>query len=339
MKDMKQAFLKLVTAALILSPLPGFCTDPVKSLNAPILFVEEPLKDMGTLVEGNLIRHTFLLTNKGGSPLIIDRVETDCSCTKVNHDPLIQPNRNSYLRVALDTSGRAGTWTRTLRLFSNDPRSPETQLSIKAHILKAVTVKPDRIFFNGTVGNVLDQTVTIKAPDEKPFALKLKESRLSEQVGFYIEPKKNHYLVHIRNRAEKAQTGRGRIFLSTDIPHHPLITIPVFSRIQDSVRIFPSTIDFGKVKKSSEPGSGRIVTRSVNLKYTGSSVPEIKSMGMDQKNFEIKADSLQTLGIIRIEISADINAFEPGKHMPRLEMELNSPTPRTISIPVLLEVI
>ena len=73
----------------------------------PVLSVREPAKDVGTMVEGTIIRHTFLLHNNGSLPLVIDRVDPGCSCTRVVHDPVVRPRRNSYLRVQIDTTGQS----------------------------------------------------------------------------------------------------------------------------------------------------------------------------------------------------------------------------------------
>ncbi len=276
-----------------------------------------------------------MLQNKGDAPLLIDRVETECSCTRVHHDDIIKPGNNAYFRVTLNTAGQTGAWTKTIRVFSNDPMQPEVRLSIKANVLKAVSVTPDRVFFNGTVGTALDQVVTITSPDGSPFSLALKQSQLPDQVGFYIEPKANQYRVHIRNKAQHAETARGRIFLTTDIPHRPLITLPVLSRIQDVFTLFPSTIDFGHIKKSSHPNaSHRNITRSINLKYKRNHLPEIVSIKIDPKKFQTQITPIKDMGILRIDVIADIDQFGQGTYKTQLELEINTEGTRTYSIPV-----
>lgn len=335
MKKTKTFFVLLPIFFLV---LPGALGETSGS-NVPLLFIENPAIDAGTLVEGAVVRHTFLLQNRGGAPLVIDRTHTDCSCTQVHHDAVVHPDRNSYLRVVLDTAGQAGEWTKIIRIFSNDPLSPETRVSLTAHVLKAVKVEPDRVFFNGVTGNALDQTVTVKAPDERPFSLTLKQSRLSDQVGFYIESRENYYLIHIRNRAETAGISRGRIFFATDIPHRPLITIPVFSRIQEPLAIFPSEIDFGRVKKPAQPdASPRILTRSVNLKSADKNLPEIKTVRTGDTRFRTCSLRLKDLGILRIEVFADLNKMDKGKYVFYLEVEVNSPEKKTVRVPVGMEV-
>ncbi|MCD4719827.1 MAG: DUF1573 domain-containing protein [Desulfobacula sp.] len=307
---------------------------------SPLLVIEEPNINAGTVVEGFLIRHTFLLQNRGDAPLHITKVTTDCGCTKVKYDKIVEPDRNSYLRVAFNTAGEAGSQVKTIRIFSNDPLQPEIILDITAKVLKAVKVQPDRIFFNGLAGRELKQTVTICAPDNKPFSLKFKKSQLSDQVGFSIEKKKNNsWLVHIKNKAQKAETSRGRIFLTTDIKYRPLITIPVYSRIHDSLMVIPLKIDFGKLKKilymaTKTPNP----VRSVNLKSSNKKAPKITSIDIDPKRFAAKIIYLKDMGITRIEISADVKNFEKGPCQAMLELSLDSPGQRTISVPVHLDI-
>jgi hypothetical protein len=300
----------------------------------PVLFVREPAKDVGTIVEGTTIRHTFLLQNEGNTPLVIHRVDPGCSCTRVVHDSLVKSNRNSFLRVRIDTTGQTGTWTKTIKVFSNDPLSPETRLTITARVQKSISLVPDRVFFNGTVGKSLEQVVTIKAPDSRPFSLTLDQSRLADQLGFYIEHRENSYLLHIRHKAELPESGRGRIVLSTDIPHRPRLTIPVFSRIRKpGLAAFPNSIDFGCVV----PSSSRYPVRSLNLRYFKGTPPVIRSTRVEPDMFEIKSVPIKALGILRLEIQPRITRFKPGKYETRLQLIMDVPENEKIDIPVRME--
>jgi hypothetical protein len=300
----------------------------------PILFVREPAKDVGTIVEGTIIRHTFLLQNKGNTPLVIHRVDPGCSCTRVVHDLEVMPNRNSFLRVRIDTAGQTGTWTKTIKVFSNDPLLPETRLTITARVLKSISLVPDRVFFNGTVGKSLEQVVTIKAPDSRPFSLTLDQSRLPDQVGFYIEHRENSYLLHIRHKAELPESGRGRIVLSTDIAHRPQLTIPVFSRIRKpGLTAFPDSVDFGCVV----PSASRYPVRSLNLRYFKGTPPVIRSKRVEPDMFEIKSVPIKALGILRLEIQPRITRFKPGIYETRLQLIMEVPENEKIDIPVRME--
>jgi hypothetical protein len=300
----------------------------------PVLFVREPAKDVGTMVEGTIIRHTFLLQNKGNTPLVIHRVDPGCSCTRVVHDPQVKPNRNSFFRVRIDTAGQTGTWTKNIKVFSNDPLSPEIRLTITARVQKSISMVPDRVFFNGTAGPSLDQVVTIKAPDSRPFELTLYQSRLSDQVGFYIEHLENKYLLHIRHKAEAPESDRGRIVLSTDIPHRPRLTIPVFSRIRrPGLTAFPDSIDFGRMV----PSVSRYPVRSINLKYFNGTPPLIRSKRMEPDMFEIKSVPIKALGILRLEIQPRITRFKPGIYETRLQLIMDVPENEKIDIPVRME--
>ncbi len=334
---MKYPLTIFLFCCLILFPYPLMGDQQIPPLShAPSLFVEQTDIDVGTLVEGKSIRHTFLLKNKGNAPLIIDRVKTDCACTKVAHDPVIQPGRNSYLRVMMNTSGQTGPWTRSIRILSNDPRSPETILTITANVLEAVRVTPNRVFFNGVTGHPLDQVVTITGPGSKPFTLTLKQRQLSDQTGVYIESLKDHYFVHIRHKAETPETSRGRILLSTDIPQRTLISIPVFSRIQasDQCQVFPNEIRFGKIKKKT---LRKTITRALNLRHP-TRLPEIESLHIDNKRFSTQIMALERLNTLRIEISANLEQFDMGLYRSELELTLKGLEKKKFVIPLQLEI-
>lgn len=318
----------------------GHC--PAGQGKFPQAMVKAPHTQAGTVVEGTDIRHTFLLQNRGNAPLIISRAETDCSCTQILHDDVVLPGRNSYLRSVFRTWGRTGDQVKTIRLFTNDPEQPELLLTMQAEVMPAVVVKPNRVFFNGVPGQEMNQSVVIRAPEGHPLELSFKQRQLSDQTGVALKKndKENTYTVLFRHKGESVETFRGRVLLSTNLPYQPVIRIPVFVRLLPDISVFPSCIDFGRMKlaryQGKEKSNGPVKTLNIKFNDTVSSV---QSLSLAERNDRFKTDitDIESIRSIRIKITALPEKFGKGTYASRLDIGLGSPANKTLSVPVRLE--
>ena len=88
---------------------------------ASITVVGDAIYDFGDIKEADgAASHTFTLLNNGELPLVISRVVTSCGCTQPEwtKEP-IAPGKTGEVRVAYDTAGRPGPFTRTISVYSN----------------------------------------------------------------------------------------------------------------------------------------------------------------------------------------------------------------------------
>ncbi len=106
------------------------------SVSSSKLLFEEDFHDFGTVPQGPQIEYSFKFTNKGKSPLIIDRVQPSCGCTGATTD-----GKNEYakgesgeIKVTFNTQGREGHQEKQVIIFSNDPDSPQKNIKFVCNI-------------------------------------------------------------------------------------------------------------------------------------------------------------------------------------------------------------
>lgn len=91
--------------------------------------------DFGTVAEGPAAEHEFVFTNKGKEPLLINNVHASCGCTTPSwtKEP-IMPGKTGSIKASYNTSGRPGSFTKTITVLSN---SGSKVLTIKGTVEKA----------------------------------------------------------------------------------------------------------------------------------------------------------------------------------------------------------
>ena len=96
------------------------CSLAAMSQKAVISF-EVKTHDFGKVnEEDGKITHVFDFTNKGVTPLVVNKVQASCGCTTPTwtKEP-IEPGKKGTITVTYNPSGRPGTFTKTITVYSN----------------------------------------------------------------------------------------------------------------------------------------------------------------------------------------------------------------------------
>ncbi len=103
---------------------------------APKIEATEPVVDLGTLIEGQMADHEFVVKNVGNSVLKIDKVRASCGCTAVEPTKNdLNPGEQTNIKIKFNSSGRLGMQQKFVYIFSNDPQTPELRLSFTATVI------------------------------------------------------------------------------------------------------------------------------------------------------------------------------------------------------------
>lgn len=98
---------------------------PPANFSPPILHFAAPDYDWGSALQGELIRHDFVVENKGGAPLTITQVKASCGCTTfAKPEKPIEPGQTGTITLEIDTKKFSGTIRKTADISSNASPTP-----------------------------------------------------------------------------------------------------------------------------------------------------------------------------------------------------------------------
>ena len=82
--------------------------------------VDEAVHNFGQLKAGEIVLHTFVLTNTGDNDFVIESLETDCGCvtTHFNKQP-VKPGETTLVEVEFNTAGLVGREYKTIEVVGN----------------------------------------------------------------------------------------------------------------------------------------------------------------------------------------------------------------------------
>jgi hypothetical protein len=265
-------------------------TDTAK---APRLTLVEPLKDFGTVPKGTKIDWAFEIKNTGTADLEIISAKPTCGCTVADFDKVIKPGEKGKVSAHVDTTGFAGPISKAVTLETNDPNTPNAQVTISAIVKPYVEAYPaGYVRFNMLQGDSEKQSITLYSEEEEPFEIVKIES---PQEWIKVEPKKlegtdvvpevgrkgqAQYRVDITVGGDDARIGplAEKIHVVTNSKHQPEYWLSVAGVVRPPYRVEPTGINFGEVAPNDSAATRTISIRSNNLKAPAAfSVTKVES--------------------------------------------------------------
>jgi hypothetical protein len=154
---------------------------------APRLKIENPRYEYGLIWDFADQPGQMTVTNVGDETLIINDVNAGCSCTKATMDDnSLAPGESGTLNF-LFSPNSAGDQTKKIKLVSNDPRSPVTEVQFSAQVRRFVLVQPDFVRV-GDVRRGVPHTVTATLTPSDP-DYTIESMKFIGQSAAYLSPK------------------------------------------------------------------------------------------------------------------------------------------------------
>lgn len=86
--------------------------------------------------QGDVVSHSFVLSNNGGDLLSILDVKASCGCTAANPDKnSLKPGETTNIVVSFNSKGRKGVQTKTVTVKTNDKENPTLTFTIKCNVI------------------------------------------------------------------------------------------------------------------------------------------------------------------------------------------------------------
>lgn len=105
----------------------------------PVMQFNTVEHDFGVIKEGDIVEHTYTITNSGEAPLIIQSAQPSCGCTvpDFTKDP-IPVGGTGYVRAKFDSNGKQNVQNKTITVTANTfPK--QTVLRFKAMVTPKAT--------------------------------------------------------------------------------------------------------------------------------------------------------------------------------------------------------
>jgi hypothetical protein len=168
---------------------------------------------------------TFKYENKGTTPINIKAVRTSCGCTTAalkKND--VAPGEKGEIIATLKTGDRTGQQIKTVTVETDDPKSQQTILTLKANISQLLELQPAFVFWQAnedpkpkTIVAKVGKGVTVKSLEVKSsipeFTTKVESGSTAGEFKIIVQPKETgHQLNANLTITPDKGAGEGKVF-------------------------------------------------------------------------------------------------------------------------------
>jgi hypothetical protein len=246
---------------------------PAAGAAKPKAVAVEPIADLGTVAKGNSVNHDFIVKNDGTAPLEITQVQPACGCTVVSFDKSIAPGKTGIVHTVIDTSTFNGPIAKSVTVYTNDPDTPQIQLTIKAKVEPYIYVKPGYARYIVVQGEPQDGDIAqiLWSSDGTPFDVLSVDSPLPSLKLSFREATEKERVPDIKGKqwrvemllSNNAPVGplANYVTVHTNHPLQKLVQIPISGFVRPVIAVTPPVADFGKIELK-EPLKKAILVRN-----------------------------------------------------------------------------
>jgi len=105
--------------------------------NAPVFKLFSTTFNIGEMPAATSKEVEFKFTNEGKSDLILRNIRATCGCTAIqqgNQGTAIKPGESSSIKATFNSGGYKGKVTKTIYVYSNDPKNSDVVLMLTADV-------------------------------------------------------------------------------------------------------------------------------------------------------------------------------------------------------------
>ncbi|HEX3556227.1 MAG TPA: DUF1573 domain-containing protein, partial [Thermoanaerobaculia bacterium] len=288
---MKTVILALCAAFLVAAVL--FADGKPKAV------VAEPIKEAGTVPKGEKLTSDFVIRNDGDAVLEITQVQPACGCTVAEYDKTIAPGKTGKVHAVVDTSTFNGPIAKGVTVFTNDPATPQIELTVRATVEPYINVKPGYARYNTVQSEALEGNIvqTLWAPDGTSFDVTSVDSPWPYMKVTFHEAKPEERLPDLKGKQWKIEMHLSNdakvgpladyVTIHTSHPKQKIVQIPVSGFVRPVMAVTPPVGDYGQIELK-EP-----LKKSLSVKNFATEPIKLTSVETSLKGVEAKIEPLQ----------------------------------------------
>ena len=231
-------------------------------------------------------------------------------------DKAIPPGQEGKITLKANTTKRKGKFSKSAKVYSNDPENPQKTITLKCTIKEYISVTPhNRIQLFGYEGDKLKEMATITSFEKQPLEITDITSTVDDKIKYKLKTKKKGklYALEVKNRSTQQGTFNGKIVLKTSSQKKPHIIFDVNGRLKQKVSVQPRTLYFGSIDISKDSFNVKKLTKKMKLKDARGNGFTIKKIKPSSKWIKIEEKVQKENNQYTINVTLDKDKLPKGK--------------------------
>lgn len=315
------------------------------SAQGPRIKFDSTVYDFGSTSLVQTVTGTFTFQNTGNAVLEVKKPATSCGCTVAGVKPeKLAPGERGELVFTLNLAGMRGHVVKTITVPSNDPATPQVQLTLKADVQAIFEVNPSAVIVGDLpIGGTTNFTLTVKRNDGTNCVIS-KVERSSETldvtpVGTMEDPKQVQFQVQVN------ATGAPRrlmewVRLSAAGVESPIALVYFHGRLVGDVSVTPEHVFWGIPPGINWPGPAPelLTTRKIEVTVNKPGLQlDVRNVSCNLTNITVEVQPVEPGR--RYTLVAKLTTPPPASVNGALSFETNIPSQPHVNVPITVNVL
>lgn len=260
---------------------------------SPQIRLAETTWDAGKVYPNDFRSKEIVIFNDGDSDLVINDLSKTCGCLVPLTSPItIQPQSQILLPVTFESGKVIGAKTRTLVISSNDPTTPQLEMTIKGEVVTDFLLEPPYLFFSDLKLRDRRQASVVIKPTDSSRQYKVREAlSSSSSLLVTLKPDSEQPGTTLVDVVLEPIATWGffdeRILLTTDSPNQDTLVLQVRGLVRGDVTLKPNRLYYKVVEPDKE------LERTIDIVNTGADPLTITSIDSDLANLVLEITTLE----------------------------------------------
>ncbi|HPI93453.1 MAG TPA: hypothetical protein PK350_09985 [Deltaproteobacteria bacterium] len=194
------------------------------------------------VLQGIVIRHTFIVHNDSGRVLGIERIKacsgSGCAMVVEDRSREIAPHKAGAVTVRIRTGLVEGTgFDEAVVLFTNNKEHPSIILRVRGDVIRFARVEPRQVRLAGQAGKEIRAELLVVPEEAYPFRITGIRARRGKDIAYAMEETvrdgRRAYVITVRNTRKGKGVYSDVLFLRTDREEMPELRVSVIGEIMD----------------------------------------------------------------------------------------------------------
>ena len=306
------------------------------ALHAQAPAITEPLSsfEFGTVTQGTLVTHVFVLRNPSAAPLRILGVNLSPGLRTSGFPAQVGPNEQIDLAVSFSTSGMRGPYSGELRLRLDDPGRPEVVFTLAGMVVPAIEFRPYAAFFvTGDRQTPAQASIEIVNHQDAPLRITRPEyprERFDARLESVEEGRRYRLSIALRT---DATAGVRQDVIQLHADDGRVLRVAANTRLRERVYTFPAEVDLGTIPHASLDDDRRDLPAQTLMVYQAGGGDFQARFTTDMKGLTIAAERGPTGDRWQATVTLE-RAAVPGPIQGQIVIETNDPGFPRLVVPV-----
>ena len=187
-----------------------------------------------------------------------------------SYDEVIPPGSEGKVSVKVNTAGRQGSFTRSVKLETNDPAKSQITLSVKMNIKKEITIRPsDKFSWDAKIDDVVSKKFFVSSIDGDFLISKVESINPDftiqyEKLSADRCEEKSCYEINITFSPKKAVSRYSAVItISSNSKKQPKTPLRIYGKVNGSIQYEPESITLLiSLKNPNKPSANVLISRA-----------------------------------------------------------------------------